>query len=324
VPSAAGDLPAPRSRARRIGGLVAALLIVGFLAGAVIDGWSRVSSYDWQFDARFLAIAVVGVGASLAVTGLGYVAILEQLSARRLPRAHLLSVWSRSMLARYVPGNVMMLAGRVVLGREAGVAGRVSLAATVYELAFVLGLAAVASIGLLLYVGDLGQGPWLWIVATVPLGLALLHPRVFAPLSTAVLKRFGRPPLEAFLSIRQVALFAGLYTLSYVFLIFGVWATVRTFTGSEAGGPLLVGSGFLLSFVISMLAFVVPSGLGVREGIFALVLARNLPGGVAIAAAALVRLVLTLIEVAFTGVVVALDRHRRRLRPAPPGSTPTS
>lgn len=323
--SAAGDLPAPRSRARRIGGLVAGLLVVAFLAAAVVGGWGRVSRYDWQFDAPFLALAVAGAGASLAATGIGYVAILEQLSARRLPRGRLLSIWSRSMLARYVPGNVMMVTGRVVLGREAGVAGRVSLAASVYEHAFVLGIAAVASVGLLLHIGDLGQGPWLWVVAAVPFGLVLLHPRVFEPLSSAVLKRFHRPPLEAFLSIRQVALFSGLYAFAYAFLGIGVWATVRAFAGTNAGGPLLVGSGFLLSFVVSMLAFVFPSGLGVREGIFALVLARTLPGGVAIAAAALVRLVLTLIELAFAGTVVALERRRRRrLSPGPPRSTPMS
>jgi uncharacterized membrane protein YbhN (UPF0104 family) len=321
VTSAAGDLPAPRSRARRIGGLAAGLLVVAFLAAAVVDGWGRVSSYDWQFDAPFLVLALLGVTASLAATGIGYVAILERLSARRLPRGRLLSIWSRSMLARYVPGNVMMVAGRVVLGREVGVPGRVSLAASVYEHAFVLGVAAVVSVGLLLYIGDLGQGPWLWIVAAVPFGLLLLHPRVFAPLSTAVLRRFHRPPLDAFLSLRHVALFMGLYTFSYAFLGIGVWATVRTFAGPEAGGPLLVGSGFLLSFVVSMLAFVFPSGLGVREGVFALVLARNLPGGVAIAAAALVRLVLTLIELVFAAVVVALER---RLRRAPRGNTPTS
>jgi glycosyltransferase 2 family protein len=309
--TAAGDLPAPRSRARRIGGLVAALLVVAFLGLAVVDGWGRVSSYDWQFDARFFATAMLCLGASLTLTGVGYAMILERLAARRLPRARLLSIWSQSILARYVPGNVMMVAGRVVLGREAGVSGRVSLAASVYEQAFALGLGAVVSIGFLLYIGDLGQGPWLWVVAAVPLGLALLHPRVFGPLVNLVLRRIHREPLEVFLSPREVGLFTALYAVAYVLLAVGVWATVRTFAGSDAGDPVTVGSGFLLSFVVSMLVFVFPSGLGVREGIFALVLARELPGGVAIAAAALTRLVLTLAEVGFATVVVAWDRRRR-------------
>ncbi len=316
VSSAFGDLRAPRSRARRVGGLVAGLLVVAFLAAVVLDGWDRVSSYHWQFDVPFIVLGVAGVGASLAVTAAGYVLILERLSMRRLPRGSLMSVWSRAMLARYVPGNVMMVAGRVVLGREAGVAGQISLAATVYEQVFLVGLAAIASVGLLLYIGDLGQGPWLWLVGAVPFGLVILHPRVFAPLSNAVLRRFHRKPMEAFLSLCDVAQLAGVFAIAYIFLGVGVWAIVRALVGAEGGDPLLVGAGFMLSFVVSMLVFVFPSGLGVRDAIFALVLARHLPGGVAIAAAVAVRLVMTLIEVAFVAVVLALQRRSRQ-----PGAT---
>jgi hypothetical protein len=283
--------------------------VLTFLGASMVGGWGRVSSYDWHFDAGFFATALLFLGASLALTGLGYARILELLAARRLPRGRLLSIWSQSILARYVPGNVMMVAGRVVLGREAGVPGRVSLAASVYEQALGLGLGAVVSVGFLLYIGDLGQGPWLWVIVAVPFGFALLHPRLFGPLVNAVLRRVGREPLTLFLSPREVGLFAGLYAVAYILLAIGVWATVRAFAGPDVGDPITIGSGFLLSFVVSMLVFVFPSGLGMREGIFALVLARNLPGGVAIAAAAATRLVMTLVEIAFAGVVVAMDRR---------------
>ena len=79
-----------------------------------------------------------------------------------------------------------------------------------------------------------------------------------------------------------------------------------------AARSLYVGLSFLLSFVISMLAFVFPSGLGVREGAFALALGRNLPGGVAIAISAGVRLVLTLAELVFVAVAVLVARARAR------------
>jgi uncharacterized membrane protein YbhN (UPF0104 family) len=312
VTSAVEDGRPARGRTRRLGGLAAGLLVVAFLAATVIGGWDRVESYDWQLDAPFLVLAVVAVAASLALNALGYTLMLERIVGRRLPRGRMLVIWSTSMLARYVPGNVLMVTGRVVLGREAGAAGRATLAASVYEHAFLIGMSAIASVGLLLYVGDLGGGPWQWAIVAVPLGLVLLHPRIFGPLSTAVLRRFGKEPLEAFLSLRQVIAFACLYALTSALLATGVWATVRALTGATAGGPLLVGAGFLFSFVVSMLAFVFPSGLGVREGVLALVLARNLPGGVAIAAAAATRLVLTLVEIAFAGVVVAIERRRSR------------
>jgi hypothetical protein len=215
--------------------------------------------------------------------------------------------------AQVLPGNP----GRLVLGREAGVPGRVTRAASVYEQALLLGLGALASVGLLLGIGDLRDHPWLWVVAIVPLGLALLHPRLFAPLSTWALRKAHREPLEVFLSGRQVCAVAALYVVGVVLLAVGVWGTVRGLVGPDAGNLLVVGGAFLLSFVVSMLAFVFPSGLGVREGVFALVLARSLPGGVAIALAAAARLVLTLVEIAFAGIVVGLERRSRMRHEGP-------
>jgi hypothetical protein len=296
------------ARARRIVGLFVGLLIVAFLALSVAKGWSVVSGYDWDVDIAGLVGALLVIEVFLLLNGLGYVVMLERLAGRRLPRARLLGTWARSILARYVPGNVLMVAGRVVLGRAAGVSGRTSLAASVYEHTLLVGLSACAAAGLLLF-GDLGQGDWIWIVAVVPFGLVLLHPRLFAPAANRLLARFGREPLEGLLSGREVLAFGAWYALVLTVVGFGVWWCVHALAGAEAGGPLFVGAGFLLSFVVSMLAFIFPSGLGVREGVLALVLAKDLPGEVAIAAAAAVRLALTFAEVLFTGLVVLAERR---------------
>ena len=73
-----------------------------------------------------------------------------------------------------------------------------------------------------------------------------------------------------------------------------------------AGGPgslAFIGLGFLLAWVVSMLAFVFPSGLGVREGAFAVVLSARLPASAAVSLAAASRLLVTAVELA---VILAL------------------
>src|SRR3954447_26108373 len=267
------------SRARRIGGLAAGLLIVAFLTVSVVRGWSVVSAFDWHVDPLGVVGALAVLCSFLLLNGAGYVAILERVSGHRLPRGRMLGTWARSILARYVPGNVLMVAGRVVLGREAGASGRSSLAATVYEHALPVGLSACAAAGLLVF-GNLGQDDWIWIVAVVPLGLVLLHPRLFGPGANWLLRRLGRPPLDNLLSGREVLAFGGWYALTLTVLGLGVWWLVHALVGPRAGGPLFVGAGFLLAFVVSMLAFIFPSGLGVREGVLALVLSHGLPGEV--------------------------------------------
>lgn len=311
-PSDAYRAAARRARIRRIGGLVAGLLIVGFLVWNVARGWSEVTEYDWHLDPGLLIAGIaVLLGFYLAV-GLGYVGIVERLGVERPHRLALLSVWAKSLLGRYVPGNVLMVTGRVVLGREAGVPARVSLAASVYEQTIVLATAAIASLVFLAgYEGPSGA-PWVALAIGTVAGLALLHPRVFRPVTTWLLRKAGREPLQEFLSERQLAGTFAYYLIANALLGTGVWLLVRSSAGPEAGDLGYVGLAYLLSFVVSMVAFVFPSGLGIREAGFAVALGANLPQDVAFAVSVGVRLVLTAVELAFVAAVVAAARISRR------------
>ena len=58
-----------------------------------------------------------------------------------------------------------------------------------------------------------------------------------------------------------------------------------------------------------MLVFVVPSGLGIRDALFALVLSRQVPGGVAIALSVGSRLALIVVELVFVALAAAWGRR---------------
>jgi glycosyltransferase 2 family protein len=295
---------------RRAVGLAAGLLILVFLALGAAGGWDKVKDYDWQVEPALAAAGCLALLLLYATSALGYVFLIERLAHRRVPRGRFVAVWARSLLGRYVPGNVLMVASRLVLGQEAGISRKVSLAASVYEQALSLGAAAACGLVLLAGYGAGEIGPAAWLVAIVPLGLLVLDPRLFGRLTTAVLRRAGREPLEVLLTGRQlIGLFAW-YLMSTLLLALGVGLLVRSVVGADAGSLVYVGLSFLLSFVVSMLAFVFPSGLGIREGAFALALGRNLPGGVAIAISAGVRLALTAVELVFVAVVVLIDKRR--------------
>ena len=59
-----------------------------------------------------------------------------------------------------------------------------------------------------------------------------------------------------------------------------------------------------------MVAFIFPSGLGVREGAFALALAQNVPTGVAVALSVGARVLLTVVELVVIAVLAYLGRDR--------------
>jgi glycosyltransferase 2 family protein len=301
--------PAGASPWRRWGGLAAGLLILGFLGWALVDGWSAVADYEWDVQPGLLALGCLVLLVFYLASGLGYVGIARRLHHGGPPPVAILAIWAKSLLGRYVPGNVLMVLGRVVLSYERGIPRRVTLAATAYEQILALGVAAAAGVAFVA-VYDGGGGARTWLLALVPLGLLCLHPRIFGPASAWVLRKARREPLPRLLPTRPLLGLVAWYAGAAALLGLGIWLLVRAAAGPEAGGPAFVGSAFLLSFAISTLAFIFPSGLGVREGAFALALAVNLPGSVAVALSVGVRVVLTTVELVFIALAGLAGRNR--------------
>jgi hypothetical protein len=120
--------------------------------------------------------------------------------------------------------------------------------------------------------------------------------------------RFGRSMQLVLLPRRQVAALIGWFAVTMALLAVGTGLGVRAVAGSSPGSIAFLGLGFLLAWAASMVAFVFPSGLGLREGAFALVLARHLPGPAAVSLAAASRLLVTAVELGVVATLAALGR----------------
>ncbi|MFN8120933.1 MAG: lysylphosphatidylglycerol synthase domain-containing protein [Thermoleophilia bacterium] len=305
-----GAAAAPRRRGlRRTAGLLAGALALAFLAYVLVDGWSAVRERDWDPDWALLAACAAVLVVFYLASGAGYLGVLEALSERRPPRRRMLAIWALSLLGRYVPGSVVMVAGRMELARDRGVPRRVTLTAIVYEQALGVGTAAAAAAAWVLVYGDVGPSWVSWLVVALPLGLVLLHPRVMGPASSWALRRARREPLARLIPPGRVLLLAGWYLLTAGLLALGIWLFVRGLAGPEVGSVPFVGGAFLFAFAVSMLAVVVPSGLGIRDGAFALALSQHVPGGVAVALSVGSRLALTVVEVAVVGATLLAARR---------------
>lgn len=304
-------VPEPsRSRRRRWITTTVVILVVAALVVALARGWSKVSQYDWRLEPGWLTLGTALFLVAYAISGLTYCVALEWLSPVHPRRRIGLSIWARSLLARYIPGNVMMVVGRAVMAQDHGVSKRATLTATIYEQALALGIGTVASVGFLAGYGNPGDARLLWLLIVVPIVLVCLHPVPFRRLSTWALHRARRPALDTLFSGRQVGKLLASYAVGTTVLMVAVWALLRSAAGPEVGGVVEIGLAFMFAYVISFLAFVIPSGLGVRDGILAVVLARHVPGGVALALAFGLRFVMTVLELAFVGLVVLVGRRR--------------
>ena len=123
----------PRSRRVRLALQVGlAVLIFGFLVLTVIDQWSEIQSEGVHFHVVWLIPAIVILPLFYVLSALGWDFTLRFLGHPiGFGRAQV--AWGQPLLARYVPGSVLYVLGRVLLSERAGVPRRTTIASIVYE-----------------------------------------------------------------------------------------------------------------------------------------------------------------------------------------------
>lgn len=326
VGSQIGKKP-PRSRKMRIAlqaGL--AVLIFGFLVLTVINQWSEIQNEGVHFHVGWLIPAIVILPAFYVISAWGWDLILRLLGyPLGFGRAQV--AWGQPLLARYVPGSVLYVLGRVLLSEKAGIPRRVTIASIVYEQAISATSAVVVAAYFIIKHPDLQGDAWRWgVLLLIPAAIAILHPKVFGPLANRALRALGREPLPASISLRGVIALIVFYSLNWIVVAFGIYCVARSVTFIPFEDILLVGSAQAIGYFAALVTLVAPAGLGVKDAAFAWAVKAALPSrsfalGSLIAIA--LRFVMTVAELLYVGVVTALGRregwsiHTGILHPSP-------
>jgi uncharacterized membrane protein YbhN (UPF0104 family) len=297
-----------RRRLWRLAQVAFIVAVAVFIVVRLSSTWGTVTAYSWRLNLGPLIASVILFLVFYWLNGLAWWLLVR--GVRLEAGLHdSVAVWGQSILARYVPGNVFMFLGRALLAQRRGLPLEPVGAAMVYEQA--LGFAGALVTAAALYPFAHGEpAVALWGLAGIPLILVCLHPRVFAPLAGRLLRLVRRPQLDAVLPYRTVLWLLGFFVV--IWLIAGAAAFAFAAGVTEAGREVLVPvtAGYALGFVAGMVAFVMPSGLGIREAVLAATLAGALPPGVALAWALLLRLWQTVVELVFVALASALARPR--------------
>ena len=283
-----------------------------FLAAYLVRSWPIVKDYDWMLRPGWLALSAVAFLSFYGLQVLFWWLLLRGFGLHSpLPMAA--ATWAKSILARYIPGNVFMYVSRAWLSHEQGLPVDRVTAAMVYEQALGVG-SALVTMAVLFPFWTYHPGLTALSLVALPVLMTLLHPRVFAPVSGRVLRLLHRPPLDVTLRFGTVLALLGFFVVGWFVAGAGAWLLARAVTGLTVSALPLVVVTNALAYVVGMVAFIFPSGIGVREAEFTASLSRELPGGVALAWALLLRLWVTAIELAFVGIVVGAEAAARRRR----------
>jgi uncharacterized membrane protein YbhN (UPF0104 family) len=303
----------PRSKRVRLAiQLGIAVVVFGFLVLTVVNQWAEIKDEGVHFHLGWLIPAFIVLPLFYALSALGWDLILRFLGYRiGVGRAQV--AWGQPLLARYVPGSVLYVLGRVLLSERAGVPRRITIASIVYEQAISATSAIAVAAYFIISHPDLDHEPLRWaVLLVVPALIVLLSPPVFRPLADRALKAFGRESLPAVISLRGVVVLLAFYALNWGVVSVGVYCVARSVATIPLDQVLTVGSAQAVGYVAALVTLVAPAGLGVRDAAFAWAVKGALPGksfAVGSLIAIAVRGVLTVVELIYVGLVTALGKR---------------
>ncbi|WP_020501297.1 lysylphosphatidylglycerol synthase transmembrane domain-containing protein [Sciscionella marina] len=280
------------------------LLVVAVLLGAVWAiyrdwdrVWATIRTIPWEATvaSELAALAAVFVAVfawRVLVNGLG-----KPLSVLRAAQVNLVGI-----LGKYIPGSVWAYLLQIELGRKAGVSRSRVFVATIIG----VGTGMLAAV---LYAAST-FGPlsakigWIWyLTPLLPIGLIAACPPVLTRLVNLLLKLMRRPPLDQSLRWSMVGKSIGLQLLAFACYGLHLWILAQS-VGATPGfiGFLLCTAAISIGFNAGILAFVVPSGIGIREAVIVAILIASMPYSQAFTFAIVSRVMLVVADLLGAGI----------------------
>lgn len=280
-----------------LGRVLVVVVVVLAVVYAVRTEWTGVSrtfhTLSWKSLVSAFAAIVLGMFATVGVW--------RQLLAAmgiRIPYWRAAQVNLIGQLGKYLPGSVWAFALQAQLGKRYGISRPRALVALLLS----AGVSTVGALTLAVFaVPELARqwGSAAWLLCAGPLSLATLYPPLLTWIANLAMRLMRRPQLRQQLHGGQV-LRALLWAL-VAWVLFGV--QLWLLTGSLAGQPAsalaitITTGAFALGMSAGFVAFVLPSGVGVREVVIVAGLAPITSAGTALALALVSRLLFTIADI---------------------------
>jgi hypothetical protein len=257
------------------------LLVVLWILRPIQQQWPDVSGRilgisPWRFAVASAMFAVF----LFAFRALSWRRIVSAFG-HPLPVPAAARIWSISELARYLPGSIWQVVGRVHLIKPYGVSGSISSTAQILEIFMFLLANVMFAVACLIWFGTKlppDVRPWLYALGVlIPLLGAVLHPRVFYGVVNRVMAWLGKPLITQRLSGRGLVKLLAWCVLGLLWQSLAVWVITSDALELPIAKWWLVGGAYTFAWCVGFLAVWAPGGIGVREVAFMTALLVALP-----------------------------------------------
>jgi glycosyltransferase 2 family protein len=306
---------------RRILGYIVAFAALGSLGIVLMRSWDDVvkSGFKFEFDVPPLIVSLVLLIVARGFAVEAWRRILISLG-EHFSFGFGARVWFLSNLTRYIPGNVWQVATMMVMVEQRGVSKTNALLSQVLYTALALAIAGLVGLMFIFTRPDL-------FAAILPASIASFAPVIAALAFVALVIVFALPithrrivAITARLMHRDIMAPAPTFVRGLVPPLFSwmMWLTngVAFYLFIASITPLALGNIFAFiamnaaAYWIGYVSFLTPSGLGVREGMLALMLSTFFPMPIAVALSLVTRLWTTAGELLGASLILMSQRER--------------
>ncbi len=289
---------------KRILQVLLIVVIFYFLAKNLYVNWNQIVKYDWNINYYFLTYSFLLWIIGSILMALGWNLILRVLGGK-LSNKRALKIFFITDLAKYVPGKVWTMVGKVYLCAKEGVPiSKTSASVLIQPMIQVIAgvLMFLVSLPFWTKTNDFMNKLYLFF-PLIPIGLIALHPAIMTKLLNFVLMRLKQKPIELKVKYTDLllilVLWCGLWALTGVTFYFLI-ISVHSFPVSLL--PVTIG----IFSIAGIAQFLTPSGIGVLEGVLTVLLGLYLPLPIAILIALLARVWKTVAELVCVAITFKL------------------
>jgi hypothetical protein len=269
---------------RRAAAVAITCWIFAIMIAPLRENWSIVSEQIaaiswWRFAVASLMFATF----LLCFRAMAWRRILKAFGYR-LPYAPAARIWATSEMARYLPGAIWQVVGRVYLSKPYGVPATIVTTSQILEVCIFLFANVLIAGSCLLYFGAKmapQARPWLiTALVLVPTLGFLLHPKIFYGIANYILVRLNKPPITKRLRGGKLVELLMWMILGLVMQSLAVYLITDPVLGLKLAWWWVVAGAYCLAWCAGFLAFWAPGGIGVRELVFVTTMQVILPASV--------------------------------------------
>ncbi len=276
--------------AEKVLAFLVALTILFFLSRILFVNWQKIKNYQFSFNYFYLFLSYIFLSLNIALAGVVWGTILRFLKVGKIPIWPIIKTVIYSRLGRYVPGRVWSLASRVYLARRFGIPPQALFISSLQQM--VINILSNLVWGLFLVFVSLGSKinylsyyQLLFIIVISVVIIFIAKPDFYFPVYRFLLsktKKINFNP-QYFLQQRK--------DIIIVFLL----VAITQFTGGLAFFFLVnsivklsylnlwgVIGAYMLATVSGFIVLFTPGGIGVKEGVLALLLSFYFPLNIAV------------------------------------------